>query len=123
MSEMAAPQSITCPICQRTSYNYHDVVKKYCGACHRFTSEVGRELKASELEPDTVVIVSKEGRNTSITAWVKDVQKVGVVFYAGELRLYSLFFRMGEELHDDNGRLHVFQYLGGDAPTSGMAKA
>jgi hypothetical protein len=28
--------SITCPACQRVSYNPHDVMNRYCGACHRF---------------------------------------------------------------------------------------
>lgn len=27
----------TCPICERTSYNAHDVAAGYCGACHTVT--------------------------------------------------------------------------------------
>lgn len=29
--------SFTCPRCGRTSYNPHDVIYGYCGACHDFT--------------------------------------------------------------------------------------
>src|SRR5262249_31628542 len=118
--------SITCPFCKMTSHNRNDVENAYCGNCNVFHGEVGRELKASELEPGTVVVVTKEGRKTAMTLWIKEVGQVGIVCYLGELNLYSVFSRMGrdrEELHDDNGRLHVFQYLGGDAPTSGVAKA
>jgi hypothetical protein len=28
--------SITCPVCQRVSYNPNDVAQQYCGFCHRF---------------------------------------------------------------------------------------
>jgi hypothetical protein len=115
--------SITCPKCGMTSYNPMDIVHRYCGNCHQFHAsfhpEIGRELKVSELVPGTVVVITKEGRCGAVSAWVKDVGQVGVVLYAGELRLHALFYREKDELHDDNGRLHVFQYLGGDAPTSG----
>lgn len=32
------PDSITCPVCHRTSYNPNDVREGYCGACHDWTS-------------------------------------------------------------------------------------
>lgn len=35
------PPSITCPRCQRTSYNPGDIANGYCGACHDFTSREG----------------------------------------------------------------------------------
>lgn len=31
--------SITCPVCQRTSYNPHDIAHRYCGCCHRFLDD------------------------------------------------------------------------------------
>ena len=114
-------ESITCPFCKRTSYHPMDVAQKYCGACHVFHGEVGRELKASELQEKTVVFITKEGRNSAMTAWVKDVGDCGVVFYVGELRLYLVVARIGDELHDDTARLHVFQYFGMDEPTSGTS--
>jgi hypothetical protein len=118
-----ADDSITCPVCKRVSHNLTDVQNRYCGACHVFHNEMGRELKASELQVGTVVIITKEGRNGATTQWVKDISDQGVIFYAGVLNLYSLFFCVGEELHDEDARLHVYQYLGGDAPTSGTAQA
>ena len=30
--------SITCPICDRTSYNPNDIREGYCGNCHVWTS-------------------------------------------------------------------------------------
>lgn len=118
------PDSITCPKCGLTSHHPWDVAQRYCGNCHQFHAsfhlEIGRELKVSELICGTVVVLTKEGRDGAMTAWVKDVGDIGVVLYAGELGLHALFYRENDELHDDNGRLHIFQYLGGDAPTSGQ---
>lgn len=37
--------SISCPFCQRVSYNPNDIAQKYCGACHRFHD--GRQPEAS----------------------------------------------------------------------------
>jgi ribosomal protein L37AE/L43A len=33
-----ATQTITCPVCKRTSHHPTDVVEGYCGACHDWTS-------------------------------------------------------------------------------------
>jgi ribosomal protein L37E len=30
--------SITCPVCGRTSYNPNDIKEGYCGHCHDWTS-------------------------------------------------------------------------------------
>jgi ribosomal protein L37E len=108
---MNAP-SITCPLCKRVSYHLTDIEKRYCGACHFFHGEIGRELKASELVPRQVVVITKEGRDSFITAWVKDVGEVGVSFYAGVLNLYLVAYRKGDEVHDEQARLHVFEYKG-----------
>ena len=121
------PDSITCPKCGLTSNHPMDIAQRYCGNCHQFHAsfhpEIGRELKVSELVPDTVVVLTKEGYEGAVSAWVKEVGQVGIVLYAGELRLYALFYVENDELYDDNGRLHVFQYLGGDVPTSGEIEA
>jgi hypothetical protein len=108
---MNAP-SIECPLCHRVSYNLTDIEQRYCGACHFFHGEIGRELKASELVTRQVVVITKEGRDSFITAWVKDVCSIGVAFYAGELNLYLIAYREGDELHDEQARLHVFEYKG-----------
>lgn len=39
---LAAPPSITCPRCGRTSRHPDDVREGYCGACHDWTSEPRR---------------------------------------------------------------------------------
>lgn len=33
------PQTFTCPVCGRTSWNPNDARERYCGACHGFTEE------------------------------------------------------------------------------------
>jgi hypothetical protein len=53
---MTGQPSITCPICQRVSYNLDDIVKRYCGACgwhdqtpvHEITSGEEFEKLAAE---------------------------------------------------------------------------
>jgi hypothetical protein len=34
--------SITCPVCQWTSYNPNDIRERYCGHCHRFHEDLSR---------------------------------------------------------------------------------
>jgi hypothetical protein len=110
----------TCPVCRRTSYHPADIQNRYCGACSQFyPPEMGRELKWSELEAKTVVILRREGSVNAMTAWIKDVGRCGISFLAGELRMYLVCARIGEEVHDDTAQLHVHQYLGGPEPTSG----
>lgn len=43
-------ESITCPRCERTSYNPNDVLNKYCGACFRFHPEKERATVGGRLE-------------------------------------------------------------------------
>jgi hypothetical protein len=33
------PPSFTCPDCGMKSFNPHDVLNRYCGACHRFVDD------------------------------------------------------------------------------------
>jgi hypothetical protein len=112
-------ESITCPICKRTSYHPDDVANKYCGACSCFHGEIGRELKASELEPRTVVVLLKEGRRTAATMWVLECRRNAVIFLAAEVKTGLMLYRDGDELRDDTAPMRVFQYLGGEEPTSG----
>jgi hypothetical protein len=86
-------------------------------------SELGRELRVSELQAQTVVILGKEGQPHMISTWVKDVTAHSVSFLAGELQMLLILRRDGEALYDDTARMHVYQYLGGDEPTSGAAQA
>jgi hypothetical protein len=43
----APPPSITCPRCQRTSYNRHDIEQRYCGGCHAFHADMPGARDAS----------------------------------------------------------------------------
>lgn len=36
---MTTHDSITCPVCGRTSYNPNDIREGYCGFCHDWTSD------------------------------------------------------------------------------------
>jgi hypothetical protein len=38
---------ITCPRCEHTSYNLHDIREGYCGHCHAWTS------KTEPVDPET----------------------------------------------------------------------
>lgn len=78
--------------------------------------EVGRELKVSELKPQTIVVIHKQARNFLATMWVVEVLPGYVEFAAGELK--TLFFarRCGaglEDITDDVGSpLKIYEYLG-----------
>ena len=66
--------SITCPVCGRTSYNPNDIREGYCGYCHDWTSTVvsdqeyarqsvtGGWLLSDKAVAD-VIAQSEEGRN------------------------------------------------------------
>lgn len=46
-------ESITCPVCGRTSYNPNDVREGYCGHCHAWTGtlrEQDQRARERELE-------------------------------------------------------------------------
>jgi hypothetical protein len=79
------------------------------------TNEVGRELKASELNPGTVVIVAPSCHpGAMLTVWVKAVDSKLVVFYAGELNLHIInFVQPDGSIQDDHGTvIRVYEYLG-----------
>lgn len=78
-------------------------------------NEVGRELKASELRPKSVVVINPPGHpHAFLTMWVRDVTPKWVEFYAGELRWHVVnFVQPDGSIHDDQHRtVHVFEYLG-----------
>jgi hypothetical protein len=80
------------------------------------SSEIGRELKASELKPGSIVVLAKEGRTAMATVWVVQVGDVWVHFEAPAIRMRFVAVRSGpdlEQLTDDvRSRLRVFEYLG-----------
>lgn len=77
-------------------------------------NEVGRELKASELKPKTVVIVDIPDKHIMITMWVGHVSEGLVEFYSGTLKTSVLNFVSPEGvISDGEGRVvKVYEYLG-----------
>lgn len=52
------PPSITCPVCQWTSYHPKDIEYRYCGNCHQF-----HDLLNGSVDADALTI---EVRNTRV---------------------------------------------------------
>jgi hypothetical protein len=79
-------------------------------------SEIGRELRVSELQPRTIVSLHKVGTNLAVTMWVVEIGDVYVHFRAGAVKTEFLALRCGadlEEICDDtHARIKVFEYLG-----------
>jgi hypothetical protein len=79
-------------------------------------SEIGRELKVSELKPRTIVWLGKEGRDTMATMWVVEVGPVYVHFRAGAVRTEFYAERRGPDLDqitdNDHIPMRMFEYLG-----------
>ena len=80
------------------------------------SSEIGRELKVSELEVGTVVVVSKAGRPFQITMWVRRLTDTAVFLYAGEVGLRLVLVRCGDardQVEDEDHLPMKFnEYLG-----------
>lgn len=61
---MSPPPSITCPKCQRTSYNANDIKQRYCGYCHEWldtTKDLPRSLcPTCGYHMDAATCVTKE---------------------------------------------------------------
>ena len=78
-------------------------------------SEIGRELKVGELKPDTVVVVSKEGRPAA-TMWVLSVTERQVIFGAGQVGMILILTRCGPDLEqvedEDRIPMKIREYLG-----------
>jgi hypothetical protein len=77
--------------------------------------EAGRELKVSELEIKTVVVVGRPDKALA-TLWVRDIWEDSVIFWAGSMKMYFIAHRVGpelEQLADDAGTaVKVYEYLG-----------
>jgi hypothetical protein len=80
----------------------------------RVTEEVGRRLKASELQPRQIVVIAPPGRQELITMYVVEARHNLAVFYSGILKLHIVnIIGEDDELKDDQGRLvRVYEYLG-----------
>lgn len=80
------------------------------------SSEVGRELKASELRAHTIVWVSKHERAIVLSMWVTEVTASTVALYAGDIRVFLVLKRCGPDLEsvedDDRVPMKIFEYLG-----------
>jgi hypothetical protein len=76
--------------------------------------EMGRELLASELVVETVVVVGRADRPHCFTVWVKSLGEDFVAFLAGDINMIFVAFRRDDgTLIDDSGaRIHVWEYLG-----------
>ena len=77
-------------------------------------SRIGRELKVSELEPRTVVVLERPGGHAA-TVWVILIQPKYVVFRAGDICIALVAKRTGpdlEQITDAGGSLRVHEYLG-----------
>lgn len=81
------------------------------------SDEIGRELKAEELKPDTVVVVKTPGSGDILmTVWVRLVTTEHVLFMAAGTKPEMLVInrvRPDGTIVDDRGlQVHVFEYLG-----------
>lgn len=79
-------------------------------------SEIGRELRVSELQPRTIVLLFKEGRSVMVTMWVVRAMSGYVHFHAGAVKAEFLAKRCGpdlEQITDDSGvSMKIYEYLG-----------
>lgn len=42
--------SITCPVCEHTSYNLNDIMQGYCGHCCEYTTDKNKEKGKKEAD-------------------------------------------------------------------------
>jgi hypothetical protein len=76
-------------------------------------AEWGRELKASELERKTVVILSRDGLR-GVTAWVTNTEGVFFHFTMGVLNTTLALMKLDDDtlIDDTLERVRVFKYEG-----------
>jgi len=77
------------------------------------SEEIGRPLKVTELKPETVVLIGRNGVLSSV--WVVGVMPTLVEFYSGTIGLTFFARRTGpdlESLEDPKGPLELLEYLG-----------
>ena len=79
-------------------------------------NEVGREMKVSELSPQMVVWLAKEGRDTMASVWVVEVGPIYVHFRAAAVGIELFLERRGPDLEaiTDNTHtpMHIFEFRG-----------
>lgn len=78
-------------------------------------SEIGRELKVSELRPKTVVVLAKTTRVFAATMWVDRITDAYVWFWAQEIEVALCLKRCGpdlEQVEDDEAPMKIYEYLG-----------
>ena len=74
-------------------------------------TEIGRQLKPSEITPPRVVWVKKANRPI-VTMWAKTITERTLVLWSG-VRLMNLILRRdGDELRDDDGPIELWDYTG-----------
>ena len=80
------------------------------------SDEIGGELKVSQLKPQTVVWLAKEGRDTIATMWVVSIGEVYVHFRAGAVNTEFFAERCGADLEtitdSHHVPMHIYEYLG-----------
>jgi hypothetical protein len=76
--------------------------------------EVGRELKAEELRPKTVVVIKPPRRNVYLSMWVAAIDAETVLFHSGEMNWTVINFRQpdGSIVDDKGGIVRMFEYMG-----------
>jgi hypothetical protein len=77
-------------------------------------AEWGRELKASELQIKTVVILSRDGLR-GVTAWVTNTSGVFAHFTMGEIKTTLALMKVAEHdtlIDDTLEPVRVFEYKG-----------
>lgn len=77
-------------------------------------SEVGRELRVSDLRERMIVILSRPDSDVAVTVWVKSLGEGMVAFYAGVTRaLFVAAVSADGTITDNTGRqVMMFEYLG-----------
>lgn len=87
-------------------------------AAAQVAREVGRELKADELQPGKIIVTCLDDKpNMFFTAWVAGVGPRDIVWlHAGRINVtLGLFKQPDGTLKDDSGRtIRMFEYLGAE---------
>ncbi len=76
--------------------------------------DIGRELKADELEAATIVVIKSPDRDFYVTMWVAAIDHDSVTFFSAIANWHVINARQpdGTIVDDQNREVHVFEYLG-----------
>lgn len=58
MREMTDPPSITCPVCEMTSYHPKDIEYRYCGKCHQFHDLMDGTVSVDQMTQEAAAFVA-----------------------------------------------------------------